>query len=67
MTAGEAFPDDAIADFSIQAELDVREMGLANHEAVELTVRVWWMGFGGCSGICWASILSCADVPQTES
>ena len=35
MTAGEVFPDDALGDFSIQAELDVREMGLAHHEAVD--------------------------------
>ena len=44
MTAGEAFPDDAIADFSIQTELDVREMGLANHEAVDLGMQIWSKG-----------------------
>ena len=44
MSAGEAFPDDAIADFSIQAELDVREMGLEHHEAVDLGMQIWSKG-----------------------
>ena len=44
MTAGEAFPDDALGDFSIQAELDVREMGLANHGPVDLGMQIWSKG-----------------------
>ena len=44
MTAGEAFPDDALGDFSIQAELDVREMGLAHHEEVDLGMQIWSKG-----------------------
>ena len=44
MTAGEAFPDDALGDFSIQAELDVREMGLGHHEAVDLGMQIWSKG-----------------------
>ncbi len=44
MSLGEAFPDDAIADFSIQTELDVREMGLANHGAVDLGMQIWSKG-----------------------
>lgn len=44
MALDEAFPDDAIGDFSIQAELDVREMGLAHHEAVDLGMKIWSKG-----------------------
>ena len=29
----EMFPDDVFGDFSMQAELDAREMGLEHHEA----------------------------------
>ena len=44
MSAGESFPNDALGDFSIQAELDVREMGLERDEEVDLGMPIWSKG-----------------------
>ena len=54
MTVGGDSPENPLQDSSMQAELDVSEMGLAHPEAVDLGMQIWSKGL--VAGISFAAL-----------